>query len=195
MKKLMKKLVAVVFTTLLAIASIPGTPVAAADTFTVYTDVPDAWGNPSIWAWNDIGNVFTSSWPGELMNAEENGWYSYDIPASTTHIIINDSLESGASQTEDLVVEPVDMWIIVSTDKSVEILYEAPEGAPGSAETESSEDVQTTEVPTENETQTDTPTEEGTFNPLTIIIPAICVTAIIVILIVSLCTNKKSDEE
>lgn len=196
MKKVIKKLAAVIFTALLAIASIPGTSVEAADTFTVYTDVPDAWGNPSIWAWNDIGNVFTSLWPGELMNAEENGWYSYEIPVSATHIIINDSLESGATQTENLVIEPVDMWIIVSTDKSVEILYEAPEGAPGSAETESSEDAQTTEIPTEENTQTDAAAEDGnTFNPLTIIIPAVCVTVIIVILIVSLCTNKKTDEE
>lgn len=208
MKKVMKKLVAVIFTALVAVAAIPGTTVSAAETFTVYADVPDGWGNPSIHAWNDIGKVFPSEWPGEVMVDEGNGWYSYEVPVSATGIIINDGLQSGATQTEDLLVDPVDMWIIVNTNKTVEILYEAPKGAPGgptvAAPPDTSGSLEGTGAtvpegtPTQGQTTPAPVEDESTvFNPLTVIIPAICVTTIIIILIVSLCANKKTttDEE
>lgn len=211
MKKLMKKLVAVIFTALVAVTAIPCITVNAAETFTVYADVPDGWGNPSIYAWNDIGRVFPNEWPGEVMVDEGNGWYSYEVPVSATGIIINDGLKSGASQTEDLLIDPVDMWIVVNNNKTVEILYEAPEGAPGgptiAAPPDTSGSLEGTSTgqaapdgtPTQGQSQSsaNTPNEGGTteFNPLTVIIPAICVTAIIIILIVSLCANKKTNNE
>lgn len=210
MKKLMKKLVAVIFTALVAVAAIPGTLVSAAETFTVYTDVPDGWGTPSIHAWNDIGMVFPDGWPGEEMVDEGNGWYSYEVPVSATGIIINDGLKSGASQTEDLLIDPVDMWIIVNNNKTAEILYEAPEGAPGgptiAAPPDTSGSLEGTGTgetapgvtPTQGQSQPSGTPDEGNsteFNPLTVIIPAVCVTAIIIILIVSLCANKKTTNE
>lgn len=211
MKKLMKKLVAVIFTALVAVTAIPCITVNAAETFTVYADVPDGWGNPSIYAWNDIGRVFPNGWPGEVMVDEGNGWYSYEVPVSATGIIINDGLKTGTTQTEDLLIDPVDMWIVVNNNKTVEILYEAPEGAPGgptiAAPPDTSGSLEGTSTgqaapdgtPTQGQSQSsaNTPNEGGTteFNPLTVIIPAICVTAIIIILIVSLCANKKTNNE
>ncbi len=196
MKKMIKKLAAVIIAALAAVAAIPCTKAAAADTFTVYTDVPDSWGNPSIWAWNNVGNIFDSSWPGMLMEEAENGWYSYEVPSGATNIIINDSQENGTIKTDDLAIDAVDMWIIVGDDARAEILYEAPEGAPGATEAETPSDTSAPVDETQS-TAADNSSEGSAviFNPLTIIIPAICVTAIIVILIVSICTNKKTDEE
>lgn len=60
----------------------------------------NGWGAPSIYFWNPTPAGASTSWPGEPMQNDGNGWYSYSIPcANCAHVIFSNN---GASQTADL---------------------------------------------------------------------------------------------
>ena len=56
--------------------------------------------NPTIYFWNPTPGNASTSWPGEAMTADANGWYSYTISDANCSNIIFSS--SGANQTADL---------------------------------------------------------------------------------------------
>lgn len=61
---------------------------------------PNGYTNPSIYFWAVTPTAQTTSWPGESMTNEGNGWYSYTLPnASCANVIFSNN---GASQTADL---------------------------------------------------------------------------------------------
>ena len=49
----------------------------------VYTQVPEDWENPCIWAWDEEGNNVFEAWPGGEMDADtgNEGWYYNFIPS------------------------------------------------------------------------------------------------------------------
>jgi len=69
------------------------------DSFTVHFR-PSGYSNPKIYFWNATPAGPTTTWPGEAMTPEGNGWYSYTFNgASCSNIIFSNN---GANQTADL---------------------------------------------------------------------------------------------
>lgn len=78
------------------------TPPTETGSFTVYLKKPDNWSAATVYFWQENnGNPSSSTtWPGESMTNEGNGWYSYVInDGSCASIIFSDN---GANQTADL---------------------------------------------------------------------------------------------
>lgn len=98
----------------------PPTP-ETTDTYTVHVKVPASWTTANLWAWAGSNNVF-SSWPGQAMNLGDDGWYTWDVPAWATNVIVN----NGTAQTADIAVEARDLWLVVADDNSYTLSYEAP---------------------------------------------------------------------
>ena len=90
----------------------------------VYTQIPEDWENPCIWAWDADGNNAFDAWPGEEMEADaaNEGWYYCHIPASTNHIIIN--ANKGDVQTDEIVLESGNAWVTISAPDQVEVQTE-----------------------------------------------------------------------
>ncbi len=60
----------------------------------------DTYTSPSIYYWNVTPSGLTTSWPGESMNIDTDGWYTYRFPnTSCANIIFSNN---GPSQTSDL---------------------------------------------------------------------------------------------
>lgn len=99
---------------------------AYAERFTVYAKVDASWENPSIWAWADpTGTNAFAAWPGRVMKANENGWYSAMVPAWCNSIIIN--ANAGSVQTADIKeLDPANLWVTVAADASYEVTYDDP---------------------------------------------------------------------
>lgn len=58
------------------------------------------WANPKIYYWNATPGAATTTWPGESMTPEGNGWYVFTIPnANCSNLIFSNN---GVSQTGDL---------------------------------------------------------------------------------------------
>ena len=109
-------MILVLFTALLPMSA------SAADTFTLHANVPDTWADPGFYGW---GGSLTMGWPGEAMTDEGNGWYSFEVPADATGLIVN--ANSGSSQTNDITgFEAKEMWVICHEDRTFELSYEQP---------------------------------------------------------------------
>ncbi|MBN2693057.1 starch-binding protein [bacterium] len=69
--------------------------------FTVHFKKPDSWSSSiNVYYWDTTPESDTVIWPGELMNLEEDSWYSYTFRnISSTNLIFND----GVNQTTDLL--------------------------------------------------------------------------------------------
>ena len=69
--------------------------------FTVYFSNPEFWDEVFIWLWGGDGS-FTNIWPGEPMNAPEEGsiWYSFNVPPAYTTLLFNNN--NNELQTIDL---------------------------------------------------------------------------------------------
>lgn len=96
------------------------------ETFTVHAKVADSWSEPNLWAWSapDGTNVF-EAWPGEAMTAEEDGWYTMEIPTWVNSLIVN--ANGGEVQTEDLSVDAAELWITVAEDGTFDFTYDDPQ--------------------------------------------------------------------
>lgn len=83
-------------------------------TIALRAQVPAAWMDPGVWAWNDgdgIGNVF-GGWPGETFADTDGDWHIMHLPAWLDHIIIN--AIGGGVQTDDIPVDVGrDIWIAI----------------------------------------------------------------------------------
>ena len=58
-----------------------------------------AWKNVYLWAWTADGNVF-SSWPGQIISKDADGWYSYTFSESISSV--NIIWNNGTDQTVDI---------------------------------------------------------------------------------------------
>lgn len=84
--------------------------------------------NPCLWAWSapDGTNAF-AAWPGEEMKAGEDGWYSIKVPVWVNSIIVN--ANEGSVQTEDISIDPAELWVTVAADGSYDFSYKNPDQA------------------------------------------------------------------
>ena len=87
----------------------------------VYTQIPEDWESPNIWAWNDEGNNAFDAWPGEEMemDAANEGWYYVFIPSWANHVIIN--ANKGEVQTDEIVLGLGNAWITIKASDDVEV--------------------------------------------------------------------------
>lgn len=122
-----KRLLTSIFTFMLILGFIPVTVSAeepADRKIIVYTQVPEDWANPCLWAWDDDGTNAFDAWPGEAMekDVENEGWYYCWIPETATNIIIN--ANNSGIQTADQKIEAQNAWITVSDEENVSVSYE-----------------------------------------------------------------------
>ena len=96
--------------------------------FLIHSKVDDSWENPNLWAWSapDGTNAF-EAWPGKAMTVGEDGWYTAKAPTWVNSIIIN--ANNGDVQTEDLSIDPAEIWVTVAEDGTADFGYTDPEKA------------------------------------------------------------------
>lgn len=96
------------------------------ETFPVHVKVDESWEKPCLWAWSapDGKNVF-EAWPGKELKETESGWYEGNLPVWVNSIIIN--ANEGAVQTEDMSIDPAEIWVITEADGTGDFSYEDPE--------------------------------------------------------------------
>lgn len=106
-------------------AKTKGEAPAYVEKFTVHATVDASWTNPCLWAWSapDGKNAF-EAWPGEAMKAEENGTYTLKVPTWVNSIIVN--ANEGNVKTEDLSIDPAELWVTVDADGKAEFSYTDP---------------------------------------------------------------------
>lgn len=95
------------------------------ESFKIHASVPESWTAPSLWAWSapDGTNAF-EAWPGNAMTAEEDGWYTAKAPTWVNSIIVN--ANEGQVQTEDITVDPAEVWLTIAEDGSFDLTYNDP---------------------------------------------------------------------
>lgn len=96
--------------------------------FLIHAKVDGSWENPNLWAWSapDGTNAF-EAWPGKAMTTGEDGWYTAKAPTWVNSIIIN--ANNGDVQTEDLSIDPAEIWVTVAEDGTADFSYTDPEKA------------------------------------------------------------------
>ncbi len=96
--------------------------------FLVHAQVDASWENPCLWAWSapDGKNAF-AAWPGEAMDAGEDGWYTAKVPTWVNSIIVN--ANDGSVQTEDLSIDAAEIWVTVDADGKADFSYVDPNKA------------------------------------------------------------------
>ena len=72
----MKRLFAVIFVLVLCACLCA----CSVETYTVHVKAPESWDSVHLWAW-DVGKDKDAfkEWPGTLMTAEGEGWYSAEV--------------------------------------------------------------------------------------------------------------------
>ena len=96
---------------------------------------PTDWKEPNLWAWSapDGTNVF-STWPGEPLEEDKNGWLKKEIPGWVNSLIVNGN--DGSVQTSDISIETgKDVWLVVKGPEEAEVYYEEPQVEQQKAET------------------------------------------------------------
>ncbi|MCM1143817.1 MAG: starch-binding protein [Blautia sp.] len=93
--------------------------------FVIHASVPESWEEPCLWAWSapDGTNAF-EAWPGAALKPGEDNWYTGKAPVWVNSIIIN--AKEGSVQTEDIAIDPAEMWITVLEDGSYDFSYDDP---------------------------------------------------------------------
>lgn len=93
--------------------------------FEIHANVPESWEAPCLWAWSapDGTNAF-EAWPGESLKQEDDGWYTGKAPVWVNSVIIN--ANEGSVQTEDISIDPAELWITVEEDGSSTFSYDDP---------------------------------------------------------------------
>lgn len=97
--------------------------------FAVHARVDESWEEPCLWAWSapDGTNVF-DAWPGEELTLDEaSGWYTAKVPVWVNSIIVNGN--GGEVQTEDLSIDPAEVWVTVDADGGADFSYVDPDKA------------------------------------------------------------------
>ena len=78
-----------------------------------------------LWAWLDPdGTNASDAWPGKAMTAGEDGWLHSPAPVWVNRIIVNGN--GGEVQTEDLSIDPAEVWVTVAEDGTAEFTYNDP---------------------------------------------------------------------
>lgn len=93
--------------------------------FNIYAQVDETWESVNLWAWSapDGTNAY-DGWPGETMTLQEDGWYVAEAPEFVNSIIINGN--EGTVQTEDISIDPADVWVTVEADGTFDFTYNDP---------------------------------------------------------------------
>ena len=93
--------------------------------FEIHAKVPGSWEVPCLWAWSapDGTNAF-EAWPGETLKQEDDGWYTGKAPVWVNSVIIN--ANEGSVQTEDISIDPAELWITVEENGSSTFSYDDP---------------------------------------------------------------------
>lgn len=94
--------------------------------FVIHANVPESWEKPCLWAWSapDGTNAF-EAWPGEELKQDDDNWYTGKAPVWVNSVIVN--ANEGSVQTEDIAIDPAEMWITVAEDGSYEFSYDDPD--------------------------------------------------------------------
>lgn len=95
------------------------------ETFAIHASVPDSWEGPCLWAWSapDGTNAY-DAWPGKALKQGGDGWYTGKAPVWVNSVIVN--ANEGGVQTEDISIDPAEMWITVEEDGSCDFSYDDP---------------------------------------------------------------------
>lgn len=93
--------------------------------FEIHASIPESWETPCLWAWSapDGTNAF-EAWPGAELKQGDDGWFTGKAPTWINSVIIN--ANDGSVQTEDISVDPAELWITVEEDGSYEFSYDDP---------------------------------------------------------------------
>lgn len=96
--------------------------------FSVHVKTDASWEKPHLWAWSapDGKNVY-EKWPGKEMRLADTGWYEARVPEWVNSLIVN--ANEGNVKTEDLAVDPAEIWITVDKDGKTEMSYKDPDKA------------------------------------------------------------------
>jgi len=104
-----------------------GTEPTPVETMIIHAYVPESWGTPRLWAWEQESqqNLY-DTWPGQTMT--KNGdHYTIEIPLWVNAVIVNG--KDGTVQTADLPIEMArEIWI-VAFDTSSKVYYQQPTAA------------------------------------------------------------------
>ncbi|MBQ6806058.1 MAG: starch-binding protein [Lachnospiraceae bacterium] len=94
--------------------------------FVIHAKVDESWETPCLWAWSapDGTNAF-EAWPGIEMKEDENGWYSAKAPIWVNSIIVN--ANEGGVQTEDISIDPAEVWVTVDAEGAYDFSYTDPD--------------------------------------------------------------------
>ena len=98
MKASVKRLLSMVIVLAMVLSVLPVIALAV-DTTTVYCQAPDNWFSCKIYWWGSAGT--NPSWPGIDMTLDEQGLWTYNVPADATGLIFNNGT---GTQTSDLLV-------------------------------------------------------------------------------------------
>lgn len=156
-----------------------------AENITVRVMVPSDWDTPNLWAWSapDGTNVF-STWPGEPLSEDENGWLKMEVPDWVNSLIVNGN--EGSVQTSDISIETgKDVWLVVTGPEETEVYYEEPQ-----VEQKTQEDTQEESTDAES-TQEVTEEKNDTIVPFIVI--GVAVAAAVVIVGIVVVKKKKSN--
>lgn len=96
------------------------------DDINIHTIVPESWGNPNCWAWEDGGEDAYDAWPGQAMSEQGQFWVT-QAPEWVNGIIIAN--HNGSIQTADIPVEMgKDVWVVVHNgdDIAYTLYYSEP---------------------------------------------------------------------
>ena len=111
-------------TATLSYDALTGEVPAYVEKFVVHASVPASWETVNMWAWSDDGVNAFSAWPGEAMEASDDGWYTGEVPNFVNNLIINGN--GGSVQTADVKIEAKELWFTVNDDLTYEVVYEKP---------------------------------------------------------------------
>lgn len=153
----------------------------------VHVQAPADWASPNLWAWSapDGTNVF-AAWPGEALEAGENGWLVKEIPGWVNSLIVNAS--EGGVQTSDISIETgKDVWLTVTGPDSVEVAYEEPAvTAPAPSDA--------TPIPAATPTPAPAPAAADYNSTTIIIIVAVIAVLVIAVAVVMIQRKKKNSK-
>ena len=95
-------------------------------TYAVHVKAPDSWDSVNLWAWStEKKKDAFKEWPGALMTADEDGWYTAMVPESVDVVIVSGN--GGTIQTEEIKYISREVWITVYEDLSNWRQSEKPE--------------------------------------------------------------------